>query len=65
MRSEDSWQLIPETQRDWNDVTNTQIPGPVEGQSAPIYISCDSRDEQSPTEAKQSLTKLRQDRPLL
>lgn len=40
-----SWQLVPETQRDWNDVTNTQIPGPVERKSAPICTSCDSRGE--------------------
>lgn len=45
----ESWQLVPETQR--AEMMSPTLTGPLEGKSAPIYISCDSRGAQSPTEA--------------
>lgn len=59
----ESWQLVPEPQR--AEMMSPTLTGPLEGKSTPIYISCDSRVHKAQQKPQQSLTKLRQDRPLL
>lgn len=45
----ESWQLVPETQG--AGMMSPTLTGSVKGKCAHIYISCDSRGAQSPTEA--------------